>query len=150
MRFGTDGLRGVAGTELTPELALALGRAAAHVLGSTRWFVGRDPRRSGALLSAAFSAGLAAEGAEVSDLGVLCTPGVAFWSEAEGAPAAVVSASHNPFADNGIKLFAAGGRKLAVEAERRIEGELLSASDEGAGLLSGAGLGTVATLEGVE
>ena len=146
MRFGTDGLRGVAGTELTPEVALALGRAAARVLGATTWYVGRDPRRSGALLSAAFSAGLAAEGAAVSDVGVLCTPGVAFLSQADDAPAAVVSASHNPFADNGIKLFAAGGRKLGQDAEGRIEAEL-HGGPAGA-LRSGAELGTVAPLAG--
>ncbi|HEV8115195.1 MAG TPA: phosphoglucosamine mutase [Acidimicrobiales bacterium] len=144
MRFGTDGLRGVAGAELTPELALALGRAAARVLGADQWFVGRDPRRSGALLSAAFVAGLAAEGAEVADLGVLPTPGVAFWAEAEGAPAAVVSASHNPFADNGIKLFGPGGRKLSDDIERRIELELHA----GATLRSGLDLGTVAPFDG--
>ncbi len=144
MRFGTDGLRGVAGAELTPEVALALGRAAARVLGTGKWFVGRDPRRSGALLSAALVAGLAAEGAEVADLGVLPTPGVAFWAEAEGAPAAVVSASHNPFADNGIKLFGPGGRKLSDDVERRIEAELHA----GATLRSGADLGTVAPFDG--
>ncbi len=146
MRFGTDGLRGVAGAELTPELALALGRAAARVLGADRWFVGRDPRRSGALLSAAFSAGLAAEGAEVTDLGVLCTPGVAYWAQAEDAPGAVVSASHNPFADNGIKLFAAGGRKLAGDVEQRIEAELHDPSAPS--LRSGAHLGVVEPLDG--
>ena len=146
MRFGTDGLRGVAGAELTPEVALALGRAAARVLVADRWFVGRDPRRSGALLSAAFSAGVAAEGADVADLGVLCTPGVAFWADAEGAPAAVVSASHNPFPDNGIKLFAAGGRKLSDDTERRIEAELHSGGP--VSLRSGAELGKVTILEG--
>ena len=144
MRFGTDGLRGVAGAELTPELALALGRAAARVLGATRWFVGRDPRRSGALLTASFGAGLAAEGAEVADLGVLCTPGVAYWAQAEGAPAGVISASHNPFADNGIKLFAAGGRKLTDEVERSIEDQLHGQAT----LRSGADLGVIAPLGG--
>ena len=146
MRFGTDGLRGVAGAELTPELALALGRAAARVLGATTWFVGRDPRRSGPMLTAAFAAGLAAEGAEVADLGVLSTPGVAYWAQAERAPAAVVSASHNPFDDNGIKLFAAGGRKLVDEVERRLEAEL--AAVPAPPLRSGADVGTVAPVEG--
>ena len=154
MRFGTDGLRGVAGAELTPELALALGRAAARVLGADRWFVGRDPRRSGSLLAAAFSAGLAAEGATVADVGVLTTPGVAFLSQAEGAPAAVVSASHNPFRDNGIKLFAAGGRKLTDEVERRIEAGLHEAAGAGLSdpgdLRSGADLGSVAVLRGAD
>jgi len=145
VRFGTDGLRGVAGTELTPEVALALGRAAARVLGAGRWLVGRDPRRSGTLIAAAFSAGLAAEGAEVADVGVLCTPGVAYWSAAEDWPAAMISASHNPFADNGIKLFAAGGRKLPDETERSIEALFQAAPG---GLRSGAGLGTVTVLTG--
>ena len=152
MRFGTDGLRGVAGAELTPELALALGRAAARVLGAGRWFVGRDPRRSGSLLGAALAAGLAAEGAEVADAGVLPTPGVAFLAQADGAPAAVVSASHNPFADNGIKLFAAGGRKLVDDVERRIEAAMVEAlGEQGAthdGLRAGADLGTVSRFEG--
>ena len=145
MRFGTDGLRGVAGAELTPELALALGRAAARVLGADRWFVGRDPRRSGSLLAAALSAGLAAEGAAVADVGVLPTPGLAFLSQAEGAPAAVVSASHNPYADNGIKLFAAGGRKLADEVERRIEAELASGAG---GLVPASGAGGLVPASG--
>jgi len=148
VRFGTDGLRGVAGAELTPELALALGRAAARVLGASRWFVGRDPRRSGALLAAAFSAGLAAEGADVADVGVLCTPGVAYLSAAEGAPAAVVSASHNPFADNGIKLFAAGGRKLSHEVEGRIEVELHAGPPAAGSGRAGTALGTMAQLQG--
>ena len=150
MRFGTDGLRGVAGAELTPELALALGRAAARVLGAERWFVGRDPRRSGSLLAAALSAGLAAEGAQVADVGVLPTPGIAFLSQADRAPAAVISASHNPFADNGIKLFAAGGRKLTDEVEGRIEAGLLDAAGGSARdhLRSGADLGTVAPFGG--
>ena len=85
-RFGTDGVRGVANEELTPELALALGRAAARVLPAPTFVVGRDTRRSGPLLQAAFSAGLAAEGADVVDLGVLPTPGVA--AVAESPPGA--------------------------------------------------------------
>ncbi|HKH24810.1 MAG TPA: phosphoglucosamine mutase, partial [Acidimicrobiales bacterium] len=105
LRFGTDGVRGVANAELTPELALALGRVAARVLGGDRFAIGRDTRRSGPLLEAALAAGLAGEGADVTLLGVAPTPEVAWWSAREDAPAAVVSASHNPFADNGIKLF---------------------------------------------
>ncbi len=124
LEFGTDGVRGTANLELTPEFALALGRAAARVLGGGRWGVGRDTRRSGSLLEAAFSAGLASEGAEVVGLGVAPTPEVAWWSAAEGAPAAMISASHNPFPDNGIKIFSAGGRKLPDEAEARLEDEL--------------------------
>src|SRR6202034_3843547 len=123
-RFGTDGVRGIANEELTPELALALGRAAARVLPAPTFVVGRDTRRSGPLLQAAFSAGLAAEGADVIDLGVLPAPGVAAVAESRKAPGAVISASHNPFADNGIKLFSLLGTKLPVEVEREIEREL--------------------------
>jgi phosphoglucosamine mutase len=123
-RFGTDGVRGVANEELTPELALVLGRAAARVLPAPTFVVGRDTRRSGPLLQAAFSAGLAAEGADVIDLGVLPTPGVAAVGESRKAPGAVISASHNPFSDNGIKLFSLLGTKLPVEVESEIEREL--------------------------
>lgn len=124
LQFGTDGVRGLANVELTPELALALGRAAARVLGNGEWVVGRDTRHSGPLLHAALGAGLAAEGATVIDLGVLPTPGVAHDSVRRGVPAAMISASHNPFADNGIKFFAPGGHKLSDEVEGRLEVEL--------------------------
>jgi phosphoglucosamine mutase len=123
-RFGTDGVRGVANEELTPELALMLGRAVARILPAPTFVVGRDTRRSGPLLQAAFSAGLAAEGADVIDLGVLPTPGVAAVAESRRAPGAVISASHNPFGDNGIKLFSLLGTKLPVEVENEIEREL--------------------------
>ncbi|HTT86033.1 MAG TPA: phosphoglucosamine mutase, partial [Acidimicrobiales bacterium] len=102
VRFGTDGIRGVANAELGAELVLALGRAAARALPARRFLVGRDTRRSGPLLQAALSAGMASEGADVLDVGVLPTPGVAWMSAQRGFPAAVVSASHNLFADNGI------------------------------------------------
>jgi phosphoglucosamine mutase len=124
LRFGTDGVRGVANAELTPELVLRLGRAAARVLDGSTFLVGRDTRVSGPLLHAALTAGLAAEGASVVDLGVLPTPGVAWLSAADGVPAAMISASHNAFADNGIKFFAAGGRKLPDDVEERLEAEL--------------------------
>jgi phosphoglucosamine mutase len=124
LRFGTDGVRGTAGSELTPELVLSLGRAAARVLGGTRFAIGRDTRRSGPMLEAALAAGLAAEGVDVELLGVLPTPAVAWWSASEGVPAAVISASHNPWTDNGVKLFAAGGAKLPDEVEERIEAAL--------------------------
>jgi len=123
-RFGTDGVRGLANADLTAELAQALGRASSRVLGAPAFVVGRDTRRSGPLLQAAFSAGLAAEGADVIDVGVLPTPGVAYLAERRGLPAAVVSASHNPFGDNGIKLFGPGGTKLAVAVEESVEAEL--------------------------
>ncbi len=124
LKFGTDGVRGVGNAELTPELAVALGRAAARVLPSERFAIGRDTRRSGPMLEAALCAGLASEGVDVVLLGVAPTPEVAWWAATENAPAAVVSASHNPFGDNGIKLFTAGGRKLPDDVEERLELEL--------------------------
>jgi phosphoglucosamine mutase len=124
VRFGTDGIRGVANVELDAELVLALGRAAARVLPARTFLVGRDTRQSGPMLQAALSAGLAGEGADVVDLGVLPTPGVAWASAERQVPAAMVSASHNPFTDNGVKLFAAGGLKLADAVEETIEEEL--------------------------
>jgi len=152
LKFGTDGVRGVANAELTPELALALGRAAARVLGGSRFAVGRDTRRSGPLLEAALCAGLAAEGVDVAVLGVAPTPEVAWWSATEGAPAAMVSASHNPFPDNGIKLFSAGGRKLADDVEAEVEAELRRLLAEGAvagtpAVPTGAGVGRITAAE---
>lgn len=122
--FGTDGLRGVANQDLTPELVLALGRAAARVLGPGPWVLGRDTRRSSPMLAGAFAAGLTSEGADVADVGMLPTPAVAYLAQRDGAPGAVVSASHNPFPDNGIKVFAAGGTKLDLWREAQIEAEL--------------------------
>ena len=124
MRFGTDGVRGRANTELTPAFALDLGRAAAQVLGARLAVVGGDSRVSTAMLEAAFVAGLAAEGVEVHRLGVTPTPAVAFEAARTGAMGAVISASHNPYHDNGIKLFAPGGTKLPDEVEARIEAAL--------------------------
>jgi phosphoglucosamine mutase len=129
LRFGTDGVRGLANVELTPELVLALGRAAARVLaspqgGDRRFIVGRDTRLSGPLLQAALSAGLASEGVDVTDVGVLATPGVAYLSAERAVPAAVISASHNPFRDNGVKFFSAGGSKLPDSVEDALEAEL--------------------------
>jgi phosphoglucosamine mutase len=127
LRFGTDGVRGIANAELTPELALAIGRAAARVLDATRVgrvVIGRDTRRSGPMLEAALAAGFASEGVDVDLLGVVPTPTVAFAAAADGVPGAVISASHNPYADNGVKLFAAGGTKLTVADEERLEAEL--------------------------
>jgi phosphoglucosamine mutase len=151
LKFGTDGVRGVANADLTPELALALGRAAARVLGGDRFAIGRDTRRSGPMLEAALCAGLVSEGADVELLGVAPTPEVAWWSVTAGAPAAVVSASHNPFADNGIKLFAAGGRKLADDVEERLEDQLKCLLGDDAPVRppdapTGAALGAVRTV----
>jgi phosphoglucosamine mutase len=127
VRFGTDGIRGAAGTELTAELARRLGWAAGQVLGGPEFLVGRDTRQSGPWLLAALAEGLASAGVGVIDLGVLPTPGVADLARDRGAPAAVVSASHNPYSDNGVKLLSAGGRKLTGEEERRIEAALEAA-----------------------
>ena len=145
LRFGTDGVRGLANVELTPELALALGRAASRVLGAEKPFVlARDTRRSGPMLEAALAAGLAAEGADVVLAGVLPTPGAAYLSHVRDCPAAVLSASHNPFPDNGIKFFARGGRKLSDEIEERLEAELdaILAGAPPSGRVEGAGVGT--------
>jgi phosphoglucosamine mutase len=131
--FGTDGVRGRANADLTPELALSVARAAASVLadrdGTSRpvAVVGRDPRASGEMLEAAVVAGLASAGAEVLRAGVLPTPAIAHLTGRTDADLGVmISASHNPMPDNGIKLFSRGGHKLpdAVEAaiERRISG----------------------------
>ncbi len=126
--FGTDGVRGQANADLTPELALAVSVAAAHTLAESDdghppvAVVGRDPRASGEMLEAAVVAGLASAGATVVRVGVLPTPGVAYLVGEVGADLGVVlSASHNPMPDNGIKLFATGGHKLPDEIEERIE-----------------------------
>ncbi len=127
MQFGTDGVRGVALSELTTDFATKLGRAAARVLGGdgvTTAVVGGDTRESTDVLDRALCDGFAAEGLEVIRFGVAPTPQVAFEAQRRGALGAVVSASHNPWTDNGIKLFACGGVKLTDEVERRIETEL--------------------------
>jgi phosphoglucosamine mutase len=131
--FGTDGIRGVANVELTAEVALALGRAASAVLGAGTWLIGADTRASGPMLVAALAAGLASAGADVIDLGVLPTPGVAFHAQARGCPAAVVSASHNPWSDNGIKVLASGGRKLSDALEAAIAENMTAASPQPTG-----------------
>ncbi|AGP55797.1 phosphoglucosamine mutase [Streptomyces rapamycinicus] len=128
--FGTDGVRGVANADLTAEMALGLSVAAAHVLAEAGTFeghrpvavVGRDPRASGEFLEAAVVAGLASAGVDVLRVGVLPTPAVAHLTGALDADLGVMlSASHNPMPDNGIKFFARGGHKLADELEDRIE-----------------------------
>ncbi len=125
LKFGTDGVRGVAFEELTPELVYALGRAAARVLGTDDpFYVGRDTRESGPPLLERLTAGLVAEGARVVDLGVIPTPGVACICVANNAPGAVLSASHNPYTDNGVKFFARGGLKLSDDVEEQLEEQL--------------------------
>ena len=132
LRFGTDGVRGPA-AELTDELVAALGAAAAKVLGGASGFViGRDTRESGARIEAALAGGLVAGGALAQSLGVVPTPAVAWVCATRGVPGAVISASHNPWADNGIKFFAAGGRKLADDVEEELEAVLDALLAEGA------------------
>jgi len=120
LTFGTDGVRGDARSELTPKFVEALGHTAAQVLGDS-FAVGRDPRVSGPELVAAFCRGVRHAGGEIVDLGVLPTPAVARWCGDEQVAGAMVSASHNPWHDNGVKLFARGGHKLTDEAQQHIE-----------------------------
>jgi phosphoglucosamine mutase len=124
--FGTDGVRGVANSELTPEMAFKLGRLGGYVLTKDKQrpkvLIGRDTRISGHMLEGALVAGLLSIGAEVMRLGVISTPGVAYLTKALSAEAGVmISASHNPVADNGIKFFGPDGFKLSDEQEDEIE-----------------------------
>ncbi|WP_404450919.1 phosphoglucosamine mutase [Virgibacillus necropolis] len=131
--FGTDGVRGIANEELTPELAFKLGRFGGYVLTKEtkkpKILIGRDTRISGPMLEGALVAGLLSIGAEVMRLGVISTPGVAYLTKATKAEAGVmISASHNPVEDNGIKFFGPDGFKLTDEQEEEIE-ELMDSED---------------------
>jgi phosphoglucosamine mutase len=149
--FGTDGVRGVVNRELTAELALALGAAAARRLASSGEpgrrvaVIGRDPRASGEMLEAAVIAGLTSQGVDALRVGVLPTPAVAYLTGAYDADFGVmISASHNPMPDNGIKIFGPGGHKLDDDSEDQIE-ELVAS---GPGLRPvGAGIGRVVDAE---
>ncbi|MCR6104938.1 phosphoglucosamine mutase [Salipaludibacillus agaradhaerens] len=132
--FGTDGVRGVANKELTPELAFKLGRFGGYILtketDKPKILIGRDTRISGHMLEGALVAGLLSIGAEVMRLGVISTPGVAFLTKALSADAGVmISASHNPVEDNGIKFFGSDGFKLLDSQEEEIE-KLLEQEDD--------------------
>ncbi len=146
--FGTDGVRGEANIELTPELAFRLGRFGGYVLsqheeGTPRVFVGRDTRISGEMLENALIAGLLSVGIQVYKLGVIATPGVAYLVRTEKASAGVmISASHNPAQDNGIKFFGGDGFKLDDERELEIEA-LLDAPEDKLPRPSAQGLGHV-------
>lgn len=138
--FGTDGVRGHANEVLTAPLALRLGAAAAEVLTSQRdrqgrrptAIIGRDPRVSGEMLAAAMAAGMASRGVDVLRVGVLPTPAVAFLTDDYGADMGVmISASHNPMPDNGIKFFSAGGRKLPDHVEDEIEARMNVLAESG-------------------
>src|SRR5215472_13375055 len=150
--FGTDGVRGVAGRDLHARLAISLAAAAAHVLGgehagSARPFavVGRDPRASGEFLEAAVVAGLAENGIDVLRLGVIPTPGVAYLTDVLGADFGVMlSASHNPAPDNGIKFFGWGGVKLPDDVEDAIEARMAAQAETAGGPgIPAAGFGRV-------
>lgn len=150
--FGTDGVRGVANQELTPELAFKLGRYGGYVLlqhledkdqEHIRVLIGRDTRISGEMLEAALTAGLLSVGIEVMKLGVITTPGVAYLTRTQGAVAGImISASHNPAQDNGIKFFGADGFKLSDDQEEEIEA-LIDAEEDTLPRPSKKGLGTV-------
>ncbi|MBW3595309.1 MAG: phosphoglucosamine mutase, partial [Actinobacteria bacterium] len=145
--FGTDGVRGVANKDLTPDLVLALGRAAASVgTGSGgRFVVGRDTRTSGPMLEAALVAGLCSAGADVLRAGIVPTPAVAFLTVAEAASGgAAISASHNPVRDNGIKFFSREGLKISEETELQIETAATSPDGE---LPIGTDVGTAVDLD---
>ncbi|MDT8902632.1 phosphoglucosamine mutase [Anaeroselena agilis] len=133
--FGTDGVRGLANKELTPELAFRLGRAATYWFGQNyrrpTFYIGRDTRISGEMLEAALAAGICSAGGEAVLCGVVPTPAVAFLARKHGAQAGVViSASHNPFPDNGIKFFAGTGYKLPDATEDELEKLVLAGKDE--------------------
>ncbi|MFK7919788.1 MAG: phosphoglucosamine mutase [Ilumatobacter sp.] len=135
MKFGTDGVRGRAHEELTTEFAARLARAASRVLGPlssgspATVVIGGDTRESTAAFDEALTLGFSSSGVDVVRMGVASTPAVAFEAQRRGAMGAVVSASHNPWFDNGIKLFAPGGTKLADDVESAIE-EVLEAESE--------------------
>ena len=144
--FGTDGVRGVANKDLTPDLVLALGRAAGVVVAEDGPVViGRDTRLSGPMLEASLVAGLCSAGVEVRTAGILPTPAVAFLTIEEKATCgAVISASHNPVPDNGIKFFSSDGYKLDGSVEEAIEAAMASPTEERP---SGGDIGTAAPLQ---
>ncbi|HEV2889768.1 MAG TPA: phosphoglucosamine mutase [Frankiaceae bacterium] len=143
--FGTDGVRGLANADLTPELALAVAASAARVLGARTAVVGRDTRASGEMLEAAVCAGLASAGVSVERLGVVPTPGVAFLTIGHADMGVMLSASHNPMPDNGVKLFGATGHKLPDGVEDAVEAGLAASWERP----TGAGVGRVRDADGV-
>ena len=128
LRFGTDGVRGVAFTELTENYVAELGLVAAQQLGVNKVLVGRDTRESGPRLEAALAHGLLAGGVDVELLGVAPTPAIAFLAAKRGCASAAITASHNHFADNGVKLFANGGLKLSDAQQDAIESQMTGKS----------------------
>ena len=143
--FGTDGIRGVANRDLTPDLFLALGRAAGRLASGGSVVIGRDTRVSGPMLEAALVAGLCSAGADVRTAGIIPTPAVAFLTvDRKAKLGSVISASHNPVPDNGIKFFSPSGYKISPDVEEAIEKDLESPGTE---LPTGADVGTSAVLE---
>ena len=136
LRFGPDGVRGVALTELTEQYAADLGYAAASVLSLKHVVIGRDTRESGLVLQTALARGFVAGGATVELLGVSPTPAIAFAAAQRGCAGAAVTASHNPFSDNGIKIFGLGGIKLTDDQEQLIEAALANNSAKSSGIES--------------
>jgi phosphoglucosamine mutase len=155
--FGTDGIRGIANKELTPQMAFNLGQAGAYILGKNRAkgqekpkiVIGKDTRISGDMLEAALTAGICSMGVDVFKVGVLPTPGIAYLTRNLGAEAGVViSASHNPYEDNGIKFFSGSGFKLPDELEDEIENTIKILDT--LPLPCGSELGQVLTVENPE
>ncbi len=152
--FGTDGIRGVANDLLTPELALGLGRALVGELSRTPHrgrptvLIGRDPRVSGMMLESALAAGVCSAGGDVLLAGMVPTPAVAFLVQRDGVSAgAVISASHNPVGDNGVKFFGPDGCKLSDDAEDRLQ-STLDEPDQGAPRPTGTGVGRIRPARG--
>ena len=149
--FGTDGIRGLANKELTAELALTVGRAGAKFLANgkknARIIIGRDPRPSGDFLRCALSSGILSSGCNVLDAGIMTTPAIALLAKLLDLDGGVViSASHNPLEDNGIKFFARKGQKLSDEQEKKIE-EYISGDQKEDILPTGTGVGRIEILE---
>lgn len=152
--FGTDGVRGTANTQLTPELAYRLGWAAAQYFGREvqrpKIIVGRDTRLSGTMLAAALGAGICSAGGDAYLLGVICTPAVSYLTEQVGANAGVViSASHNSFEDNGIKFFANNGYKLPDAIEDEIA-DIVAQDIDYSTAPNGSSVGKIIVQEGLD
>lgn len=127
LRFGTDGVRGRVPDQLDADYVGRLGRAAAQVLGAGPWLIGEDTRQSSAMLAAALAAGIRDAGAHAERVDVVPTPAVAALATRHRLPAAMITASHNPWFDNGVKIFAPGGSKLSDDVEGAIEAAITTA-----------------------
>ena len=150
--FGTDGIRGVAGEDLSCELAMQVGRALCNILSESGRYrptilIGQDTRRSSPMLSVALASGICSAGGNAVFLGVCSTPAVAFLVKRRGASAGVmISASHNPYQYNGIKIFGSDGFKLSDELEGRIEDMIFSPAEQ----KYVRQIGEISSLEGAE